>query len=93
MEEQPVQTVAAFIARTRQPGVLRFVLGHDQRLAIAGRNAEAFRQRGQDMLRRGVDDLLGGIQPQTVHVGIHRPNRPRWRRKLPSLQTQRRFPV
>ena len=53
-----------------QVHVLRLVFIHDVGAAPARRRAHRLADRRQDVLRRVVEDLLRGIEPQAVEVKL-----------------------
>jgi hypothetical protein len=63
-----VEAVAACRERSHEADVLRLVFRHQQRRALPRRAAHAAAERGQDVLRGGVVDLLGRVQPEPVKV-------------------------
>ena len=62
-----IQPVAARLG-PHKARVLRFVLGDDQNAAPAGRCARLGGQLGDDIARRVVEDLLGGVEAQPVEM-------------------------
>ena len=65
---QTIQSIAASGGWADQPRILRFVLADDDRLTAAGGSTDAGGDELNDVIRRGVVDLLSGIQPQTIDV-------------------------
>ena len=84
-----IERIAAGIARTDELRVLRFVFRDDDRAVWACRLAYAGGDFGDDVCRRGIEDLLSRIEPEAVEVKFFDPVRRVARKEL----AHRRRPV
>ena len=67
---QRVDPVAALFQRPDQPRVLRLVLRHDEDRTMTCRSTRAPADCGQQVLRRPIEDLLRGVEPQAVEMKL-----------------------
>src|SRR6266542_1679226 len=63
---QRIETVATLVERPHESALLRLVFGDQQRLAAVRRSSHAPRNCRQDVLRRGVEELLCRVEAQAV---------------------------
>jgi hypothetical protein len=65
---QRIEAVAAIVGRSRQPGLLRFVLRDDDDRPPGGRFAGAPANRGEDVLFRPIENRLRRVETEAVEV-------------------------
>src|SRR4029079_10898217 len=65
---QGVETKPALVHGAQAPNVLLFVLGYDDDRTPAGGRARASGEFGEHMRLRRIEDLLNGVETQTVEM-------------------------
>src|SRR5208337_2827309 len=68
-----IEPVAPLIMGSKQPRVLRLVLGDKQDASLSARGAGVAADLCQDVLGRAIVDRVGRVEPQTVEMVLRNP--------------------
>src|ERR1700730_13627802 len=63
-----IQSIPLFLRRLHQLYVLGLIFGHKVKLAISRRFSRSCGNFGENMPGRGIENLLGSIQPESIKM-------------------------